>query len=106
MNGLEMIAAERRRQVDELEFDAEHDSDHKDGELALAACYYAFPERHIIDDYGIKLEISPEFFFPESWDSIWAARNGDSHVRRLTKAGALIAAEIDRIMRKTACASE
>lgn len=41
--GVELIAAERRRQVDVEEWTAEHDADHRDGELAWAACYYAMP---------------------------------------------------------------
>ena len=39
--GAEMIAAERRRQVEKEGWTAEHDSGHPSGELAMAAACYA-----------------------------------------------------------------
>ena len=104
--GIEMIAAERQRQVEGEGFDAAHDDLHYQGELALAACYYAFPETHVIEDYGVKLEVTPDFFFPEEWNQDWAGKEKDTRIRQLVKAGALIAAEIDRLVRHTVTDNE
>ncbi|WP_413207991.1 hypothetical protein [Rhodospirillum sp. A1_3_36] len=40
------VVRARLRQVTELGFDAEHDDDHTDGELALAAICHALPATH------------------------------------------------------------
>ena len=45
MNGIELIAAERQRQITEKGYTADHDEHHCDGELALAAVCYASPKR-------------------------------------------------------------
>lgn len=41
--GLELVIAERERQIKEEGFDAEHDKQHQRGELTLAAACYASP---------------------------------------------------------------
>jgi len=93
-DGVALIAAERRRQVEQEGWTPEHDDRHDGGELAeAAACYAApwFPPRP-------RDEGAPPIA-PEGWP--WGARwwkPGD-RVRELTKAGALIAAEIDRLQR-------
>lgn len=86
MNGAELIAAERQRQIEGEGWTAEHDDKHDNGELARAAVCYAE------GGTGVGLhEIWP--WFQEEWKP-----SGD-RVRDLTKAGALIAAEIDRLQR-------
>ena len=96
--GVELIAAERWRQVDVEEWTAEHDADHRDGELAWAACYYAMPcmiFRRCAD--GHPCPITPdEVFLETNWSRAWAKRASKSRLRQLVVAGALIAAEIDR----------
>ena len=42
--GIELIQEERTRQVQEEGWTPEHDEEHGDGELALAAACYAIPE--------------------------------------------------------------
>ncbi len=90
LTGAELIAQERERQVAEEGFTEEHDSDayHKDGQLALAAMCYLIDLRG--SDLGKKL-------WP--WGLQWWKPTLDP-VRQLTKAGALIAAEIDRLQRQ------
>ena len=97
MTGIELIAAERQRQIEEEKWGAEHDEMHDGGELALAAASYAIPdsERGI----GIKL---PQYW---PWDYKWWKPSPDNRIKELTKAGALIAAEIDRLARKAPTAS-
>lgn len=119
MSGAERIAAERRRQVEEEGWTAEHDEMHVRGELALAAVCYAAPERVYVErrtELGAVSFIDPWPFRPlpharghTDWDKRKAMRKGnyplwpdeqtqEQRVELLTKAGALIAAEIDRIL--------
>ena len=95
--GIELIAEERQRQIEKEGWTAEHDAEHKDGELADAAAYYAMTEETIdfIDnEWGndMHLHIWP-------FDLKWLKRTPDNRIKELQKAGALIAAEIDRLQR-------
>ena len=89
MNGVERIAAERKRQIEIECYDPEHDNQHDDESLALAACYYALPKFY--HNNLINL-------WPNSWDICYANKGNKDRIRDLEKAGALIAAEIDRLI--------
>lgn len=93
MPGVQMIAAERQRQIVAEGWTPEHDDGHRAAELATAAACYAleagFPRTHS------HMNIPPRNW---PWDSTWWKPTGDQ-VRDLVKAGALIAAEIDRLQR-------
>lgn len=108
MNGAERIAAERARQVSEEGYDASHDDEHDDGDLAMAAACYAAPESiYVREDRANQVT----FTDPWPWDWRCDTRPTDGNVvtpekattaqriRLLEKAGALIAAEIDRLLR-------
>ena len=86
MTGVELIAAERYRQIYEEGWTAGHDSRHPKGELAQAAASYAVASRATVRSH------KP----PPGWP--WAKQwwKPTSPIRMLVKAGALIAAEIDR----------
>lgn len=92
MTGIELIAIERRRQVNDLEWTPDHDDAHEDQSLALAAVCYALPPD------GVR-EFLLRSLWPESWDVGWWKPDEEDRVRELVKAGALIAAEIDRLQR-------
>ena len=87
MNGADLIAAERNRQIEREGWTPEHDDAHGNSELALAAVAYAMP----------SWEDSRSDWWP--WESQWWRPTPYDRVRELVKAGALIAAEIDRIRR-------
>lgn len=92
--GVDLIAEERRRQVEELGWDQEHDQAHTDQALALAATCYAAPPSFR------GLTVSPLMCWPWNARSNPAMREQPTRaerIRELTKAGALIAAEIDRL---------
>jgi hypothetical protein len=98
-SGIELIAEERQRQI-EVEGDtAEHDDGHSKGQLANAAAVYA------IDPMGGDATNMIETLWP--WDKsllkISCNENTEDspylRIRDLQKAGALIAAEIDRLQR-------
>lgn len=92
MTGAELIAKERVRQIEEEGWTKEHDSSHHEGDLVMAAVCYASPdtELYYIEGDGTEVPVG----WP--WDVAWWKPSGD-RVKDLTKAGALIAAEIDKI---------
>ena len=94
--GIELIAAERARQINVKGWTPEHDDKHTDSELGFAACYYAMPCLIRVD--GVT--VAPIDLFPDTWSEAWAKRSYD-RIRDLAKAGALIAAEIDRLQRQS-----
>lgn len=110
--GASMIALERARQVEEEDWTAEHDDRHSDGSLAWAAVCYAAPGDVRKFEKRDFPPIGERFLDPWPWDAKWDKRypgyqRGDGpgverqhRIRDLTKAGALIAAEIDRLIRK------
>ena len=97
MNGAELIAQERQRQIDGEGHDAGHDDEHDMGELAAAAmCYADLAVDAEISAVGDKVTVQWWPFADNEW------KPSDDVVRDLVKAGALIAAEIDRLQRKRA----
>lgn len=95
MTGAELIAAERSRQITQENWDSQHDDEHSCGTLSVIAAALAVsgtdarvedPCDRVIDGYDC-----------------WGLRkkHGDNPIRCLAIAGALIAAEIDRLQRAT-----
>lgn len=90
--GVDLIAAERQRQLAVEGWTAVHDAHHEPNELAMAAASYALP------DYEREF-VSSGHQVPRTWpweEAAWKP-SPDDRVRELVKAGALIAAEIDRL---------
>lgn len=97
--GTNLIADERARQM--KKFSEEHDDGYQDSELALAAIVYADP--NVYD--------SLEWMWPGNWKEpkyaqavevdgvVTAQAYREARIKNLAKAGALIAAEIDRLQR-------
>ncbi|MER9937468.1 hypothetical protein [Mesorhizobium sp. M0088] len=86
------VAAERRRQIEAEGWTAKHDDDHDKGEMARAAACYALADIRsaTVGPYDIENRMWP-------WDLSWWKPS--SPRRNLVKAGALIAAEIERLDR-------
>ena len=114
---LKLIEEERQRQITVEGWTPEHDDSHNKGDLALAAACYAANDNGTMFHGPRKIfdkkespgwdEISFKDLWP--WDKKWDKRgNGStnvdraisSRIRELTKAGALIVAEIERLQRK------
>jgi hypothetical protein len=113
--GVDLIAAERARQISEEDYDDKHDDVHTDGSLAIAAaCYAAGAANELI---FVKSLWANGIGFNDPWP--WGTTddkrryNGNAldpakvrglgrqgRLALLVKAGALIAAEIDRLQRK------
>mgnify|MGYP001596539848 CR=1 FL=1 len=113
MSGVDHIAAERQRQMEVEGWTPEHDAQHTSGELAMAAALYAAP----VDLFEIGKDHRGYDVFYDRWPwkdivshprdemgpgrevNAWDKRKKHSRLRRLEIAGALIAAEIDRLER-------
>lgn len=96
MKGSELIARERERQVSAEGWTPEHDDQHTQCELIQAAIGYAAYVAYVATEGEGPMD--PPIDWP--WQDAW--KPSDDPVRNLVKAGALIAAEIDRLARAKA----
>ena len=98
--GAELIAAERQRQIEKEGWSTEHDKNHTSGSLAVfAASYILDAVSNYAQAHGSWLrdyKQTAERIMP--FDREWFKPTPDDPIRQLTKAGALIAAEIDRLL--------
>ena len=112
-SGTTLISEERNRQVVEKGYDWRRDADYHGEELALAAAVYAIP----LDWRGVKAGNQghtnlQRILWPWEWKYFkpvyTIGKNStvepigqsiEDRIRELSKAGALIAAEIDRLQR-------
>ena len=102
--GAKRIAAERQRQIEQEGFCPLHDDSHGDEALAWAAACYAAPLPIYAAVYRERPGVAQPLADPWPWDRKWDKRPvrpvpPAERVRALEKAGALIAAEIDRLLR-------
>ena len=91
--GIEIIAEERQRQIEKEGWSDKNDDKYWDNQLVYAASTYALPEKgRVFDSHGM----------PQNWpfSKEWWKPAPYHRVRELAKAGALIAAEIDRLHRE------
>lgn len=92
MTPLDMIKAERKRQIEVEGYTAQHDDQHSDGGMLTAANFY------YLHALGRPLTYRPDGA-PLGWPwgrSCWKPKNPE---RDLVRAGALCMAELDRLRR-------
>ena len=89
---IELIKSERERQVLQEGYTNEHDDCETSNQLSNAAIVYACAEQSR-DQVTNFWQWDVKYWKPSSEDTI------DGRIRNLTKAGALICAEIDRLER-------
>lgn len=109
--GVERIARERARQISEEGYDDVHDDEHGGSEIAMAAACYAASAAdkriYVMEEFAASVS----FIDPWPWDERFDNRpyygnvlqepeSDAQRIRMLEKAGALIAAEIDRLLRR------
>ena len=98
--GIQLILEERKRQKADENYSHEHDDTHEKGEIAKAAATYCLTEEQK------NLQIIGPGTYIGIVNKMWPfdlrayKPTPDDRVRELTKAGALIAAEIDRLRRQ------
>lgn len=112
LDGAGRIAAERKRQIEAEGWTGEHDDGHPPGDFALAAICYAAPQ-HVY----VRRDCAQTIMFDDPWPWLpeWDKRpeyedgntqpdpatfDPEKRLDLLVKAGALIAAEIDRLLRQ------
>lgn len=98
MNGAQLIADERNRQIEHEKFSSVHDDAHRNGELVAAGVSYglmAGVQANIPKAEWRDIDLNPPSTWPWDYDD-WKPSDP---IRNLVKAGALIAAEIDRLQR-------
>lgn len=102
-DALRDVAAERRRQIEAEGWTSEHDDQHDDESLALAAVCYAMPEPHRFGGCYWRVtpgDNIPPIAWPESWHvSWWKPKDRRSD---LVRAAALLLAEVERLDRQAA----
>lgn len=98
ISGVAEIKRERKRQVTEERYGLLHDDKHNHNELAFAAVAYALPDSHRDYWVGHVDKYRRPHWWPWNPQSFKATPN--NRIRELVKAGALIAAEIDRLKRE------
>ena len=84
MTGIARIRAELMRQR-QLGWTKDHDFRHQRGELLAAAICYAVPPNH--------RALILQAYWPQSWEY----HQSKNRMKELVKAGALVAAEIERL---------
>lgn len=94
-SGAALIALERQRQIDAEGYQPRDDARHVDESLALAACSYAIPRTWRRWKQSRDAEGPVPTTWP--WDAAAWRPTQDDRIRELVKAGALVAAEIDRL---------
>lgn len=102
-SGITLIKEERERQQLDEGWGPYHDDLHRSGELNDAAIGYAYAAAKQArgesgQAYLRSLEGAGRLPVPWPWESEWW-KPSDDPIRNLVKAGALIAAEIDRLSR-------
>lgn len=92
-----MIQAERRRQVMEKGYTIEHDDSHVNDELAALACFYVMPP-------AAREWDATETGYGATWGEAilphnWSARGREDRIQELAIAGAVLVAELSRLLR-------
>lgn len=97
MNGLDFIKEERDRQILREGWSSEHDDNHTSNEMARAASVYAMNKgaREFMCQGNPDISIRELLW---DWDDEFY-KPSENRIKELSKAGALIAAEIDRLLR-------
>lgn len=109
---IQEINAERERHAEVEGWTPEHDDEHDDGQMAMAAACYADPRNLVVwqeaesaflsgNDGGRgDRKLLPEGYYSAwPWDDEWDKRQKHGQKRRLIIAGALIVAELERLER-------
>lgn len=90
---ISIIQAERLRQINEKGYSIENDEQYSTNELAMAAVAYATPAPLRL--YTGERRVPNGF----PWVANYWKPSPDNRIKELAKAGALIAAEIDRLLK-------
>lgn len=95
--GIELITEERLEQIQKHGFTLENDQEHNASELVEAALSCLFYDRLLINRFGVMSH--PGYWWPTQFnEEIYSKIEAKDRIGQLKVAGALIAAEIDRLL--------
>lgn len=106
MKGIELIAEERQRQIDVKGYSEQYDSQHNASDLIYAAIAYVESAKVGVNCFEMgdtdereimRRKIEFGRLYPFGWYPFGWSFKPSSNIRDLVKAGALIAAAIDRL---------
>lgn len=95
--GIELIAEERLRQINDLGYTFENDDKYTNEELCKVSANYILAK--LVRDNEI-LSLFKGRIINWPWDEKHWKPTPENRIRELQKAGALVCAEIDRLLRK------
>jgi hypothetical protein len=98
--GIELIVEERKRQIEQEGLSPEHDAKHVNFELAIAAACYAVNRVDCVTVHELpELSRDEDIYYKDAfpWPD-YDKRKKHGRLRSLVIAGALIAAECDRLL--------
>lgn len=100
--GTKLIEQYREEQISKHNWSVQHDIDvNKDGQLVQAAmAYLANVVTVEVDSVSGPVAVDSRTLWPSNWSKQWLKLSND-RIKDLSKAGALIAAEIDRLLQTT-----
>lgn len=93
--GIDLITAERKRQLEQEGYTLDHDDSYDNHELILAAMAYALPDVILYPSHEWHTDRDELYPFDHA---TWKP-SPDDRIQELVKAGALISAEIERLLR-------
>lgn len=109
MKAIDLIKAERTRQINVEGFTESHDDRHVSGEIGDAAICYASAASKMARGeslaYVKECVSAMDRGFPWPWEEEWW-NPSSTQIKNLVKAGALIVAEIERLQRAEQKAAE
>lgn len=98
--GIELIAEERARQIAVEGWTPEHDDQHTNGQLTDAAmCFCMAGDGMRLRGWNVEKARKEMLAFCWPWSPAWCKPDSTA-IGNYKKAGALIAAEIDRLQRR------
>lgn len=95
--GGSIIAKERLRQIEKFDWSPAHDDQYNAGELLIYSQYWMSMEELVAVRENAKKFLQE--YGGSGWGDEWFKYDERTPVERLARAGALIAAEIDRVNR-------
>jgi hypothetical protein len=101
LSALADVITERRRQIEVEDWTPGHDDEHKNGELARAACCYAYEATRTDYQRELDNQVTPPLW---PWDNEWWKPK--DRRRDLVRAAALLLAEIERLDRASQADTE
>jgi len=105
MTGIELIAQERRSQVLDHGYTDVHDDQYAKGLLAFGGAAYATYAALQMPSH--RANVTPVDPINDLWPfAISSFKPGDDELKNLAKAGAMIAAEMDKIIRERKASAE